>query len=68
METYSCHVFNQLYDDLCYLRRSGAFHPPVALPSADVAEHDRKGVNMRIKENCHLPQTEYMQICFRILS
>ena len=52
MGTYSCHVFNQLNDDLCYLRRSGAFHPPVALPSADVAEHDRKGVRcIRIKEN-----------------
>ncbi len=48
--TYSRHVFHQLYDDLCYLRRSGAFHPPVALPSADVADHDTKRA-IKIKGN-----------------
>lgn len=41
--TYSCHVFNKFYDYFCYLRRSGAFHPPVALPSTNVAENEGKG-------------------------
>lgn len=40
--TYSCHVFNKFYYDFCYLGRSGTFHPPVALPSANVAENEGK--------------------------
>lgn len=40
-ETYKSHVFHQLYDDLCDLRRGGAFHPPVTLSSADVTNHNK---------------------------
>lgn len=38
--TYSCHVFNKFYYYFCYLGRSRTFHPPVALPSANVAENE----------------------------
>jgi len=56
--THRCHVFDQLDDDLGYLRRSGAFHPPVALPPADVADRDKKRADkyktsLKKKSLCH---------------